>query len=721
MVSATYPGGAPRRDTFAREAAAAQETAARICAEVEKYGDTDVSFYVFGNRDNLRPLSGDTLDMDPGRARARLGELFDTRPATFDQDYTYIAYSIFQLVKRELGLPQSFGPKDDIPEDAKLLNVFVFTDGDEDFDSHFDNSPYSEWLRRNERRLQIRWQIWRLFPRTDAERAARDAQFAPPAADRVEYSVHFGVPSVAYSFSTQEPPADRTVDLEVPRLVRLVPSLTGGEALAATAGGAACTAATLGPVQAAPATRLLVQSGIEWPSHAAATPEWAISAPAREVVETISPMGLPQRQFARGVLRLLIERPTRAVIEPIGAAGSYAVRLNQKELCDELQRAYPNSTFVFPSTGRDAIPPLGYVQVDNMPTFTFVLATREAVRPNDSLPALVADRFRRYRQASRTFRVTAPKQLQGAIEATVLVRRGGATLQSPQIVSLTGARRSGGSISVPFGDWFTLALPAEPQSAWKRILHLGFDEQPGDYELTLRIRPRIASAPPPPWKIRFQCENCDPARVRTDGQELAISMPFRIGAIPMSWLEILGIALLIIFIAWALVQWWTRPQFERGFVIGTIEGGYADLRDAHGSGLRGKLALFWRRPVYVELMPGGKTVVYRDPFIDRTPPPPGNTAAVRRERNIVGVRPDDDRILMWCVAATHGATLEVKGRRLDRTDAVPSMGDKRLVQLRYKDTPANLEVRGEQSTTYQIQRLQPAKVRRPTGGRQWAS
>ncbi len=700
----------PRRQTFEAETAAARATAERICQEVEQYGDTAVSLWVFGDRNRLHPLGNDTISMTVPAARARLPELFTTDHNAYDQNWTYIAHSIFELVKRELDLPPSFSPKDNIPADAKLVNVFVFTDGDEDFDpaEHFDNSPYDEWLRNNERTLQIRWQKWKLFPRNDAELKARTDQYAPPAADRVVYSVHFGVPATAFSFSALEPPATRTVDLEVPRLIRIIPALSGdslqGGAVAALP---QCAATSFGAVQGSAGGRMLVQSGIEWPRGTAATTEWAIEAPPRPLATGVNPAtGLPQAQLGRGVLRLLIGGATRGVIDPTAPEGAYPVRLNREELCDELRRSYPNSSFVFAADEKQQIPPVGYIRVDRIPTYTLLLTVQEATRPNGELDALIADRFLRYRRPTRTYRLTAPPGVQGEVEATVLARQQGKPLaSSADIVRLQSIKSSGGDITVPFGEQFTLAVPAEPQKLWA-VFGLGFRRPKGDYELTLRLRPTIAKAPDPQYRTRIVCENCDPARIHADAQEAILTIPFRILPPPVSWLVILLIAALVISVIRVVWRWHSRREFPRGMVVGKIEN-YADLRSAHGGGLRGKYRLYKRKPAYLALIDNGnaKTIFFDEPYLD-------GGGAGEKAKNLIGIRPDSDRMLLWCVSTKSSNTLELFGRTLEKTgSAEPPVGDKRVVQIRYADIERAQPVmalvvnEAEKKYPYSIQRL----------------
>src|SRR5207248_10458424 len=108
-------------------------------------------------------------------------------------------------------------------------------------------------------------------------------------------------------------------------------------------------------------------------------------------------------------------------------------------------------------------------------TYSFVLTVQEATRPNDPLAPLVADRFHRYSRSTRTYHLSAPAGVQGEVEATVLVRRDGKTLQSSSdVVRLESSKVNGGDISVPFGAPFTLAVPAEPQKWYWSVIGLGF-------------------------------------------------------------------------------------------------------------------------------------------------------------------------------------------------------------------------------------------------------
>ena len=691
------PDGTPRTVPFAEEVSAAARAAQNVLDDVEKSGETSVGFYTFGNRDALTPFSPDALDLSPSESRKRLTEFFSTDGKKYSQKRTYIAYSIFNLVKQQLGLGDSFTTSSDVPADAPLLNVFVFTDGGEDVDLGFDNSPYEKWMTRQQGRLQVLWRAWKFFPRTVKERDDRDHDFGRSPNDSVVYSVQFGEPSEAYSFSVLEPPANRTVPLGISRLIRLMPAI-GGDALdgALAAGATACTAE---PLQTRPSPTLMVQAQIDWPARSAATSEWTIRAPAREVSSA------PVREIVRKVIPLMIEVPANAVLDTSATPGRYPARLIRASLCDELRRVYPSSTFVFPASDDNRLPPLGYISVESVPLYKFTIASQDATRPNDALTKITFDGWQQVHAATRRLRVTSDGGVHALVDLTVLVRKGGKTSPAAaNFVSLSAGGKSGGNITVQPGEVFTLRVPAKPQTWLDSVLGRGYREEPGDYDVILRVRPRVISASSARHKTQVLCEYCDPARFLRGDDYASVTMPVHIDAMPVTIVAKVIATILSLIVLWILIRWITRPRFPHGLVIGKLQGQAPDLRAAHEAGLRGKLAVYKRRPLFVDLRENGRTIARQMPYVDDE---------AKISRDLLGMRPGSDRIHVWCVTKRGGddERMELRGRRLDpigQTDVPPE--HKKLLQILHNELkqPNDLTIvgnGGEDVRTYTIKSL----------------
>lgn len=686
-------GGHPRRLPFAQEVGSATRAAGNVLDDIEKTGETAVGFYTFGNKDELQPLSSDSASLTPAEARQRLGQFFSADPGLYKHQHTYIAYSIFQLVKQQLHLGDSFTPDKDIPEDASLLNVFVFTDGGEDVDHGFDNSPYEAWLKRHEKRLQVLWRTWKFYPATQREQDERDGLFSHNPADSVRYTVHFGHPTDAYSFSVLEPPADRNAQLGVADLIRLIPSLPGDPA---PTGETVCSSNTLAATQSptvtsTPESTLKVQAEVAWPKGAAATTEWMVAAPGREVSD------LPSREHAvavktvsRRVLYLNINRPTTAVLDTTATPGRYPVRLMRDSFCDELKRVYPASTFVFPLTDSNQLPSLGEIIVERVPIYRLAISSQDAARPNDPLAKVAADGWHRYNSATRTLRVTADAGVQGVVDVTVLVRRGGKTDPSATgFVSLSDGRTAGGSITVPIGQTFRVNVPATEQSALKSAIGRGFTSPSGDYELVVRILPRLAGLTSDRHKTQIVCQNCDPARFRVLDDAAMLTLPTHIDPLPVSYLTIFLWTAAILLFLWILYHWLTRPRFPEGLVVGRLVGQAADLRRAHEGGLRGTLAVYLRKPLYLDLRDEGRTIAAHEPYVD-------SSSKVRR--NMIGLRPGSDRVHVWCVTKADDARVEILGNPLQPAgEGEPSPENKKLLQVLHSELkpPAAVKITGE--------------------------
>lgn len=667
---------------FGNEVQSAARAAATILDEVERFGDTSVDFYTFGNKDGLEPRTPDALNLAPAEAKTRLPMFFATDPNFYSHRRTYIAHSIYHLVKQQLGLGADYGPEDNLPEDAPLLNVFVFTDGGEDPDPGFDNSPYLDWLERHKDRLQVRWQTWKFFAQ-GAELADRERRFSPSPADFVAYSVRFGVPTNAYSFSTAEPPANRTVNLELPHVVRLIPAIPG-DPLTDVDDASPCVSES--QLAATNETTVGVQAQIDWPAATAATADWPFRLPGREVLDVTLPQhATPIRTLSRRILQLNMGAAP-AVLDVSARPGRYPVRLIRDSLCEELKRAYPSSRFVFPaSDATNALPPLGFVTVENVPIHTFAIAAEDGAKPNDALVPVTSDRWHHYATSQRKLRITGPPGVDALIDATVLVRHDGKTEpEYTDFVSLVSRGTRAGALTVRPGDHFEVQVPATPQKWLTSVIEQGFRRPPGDYELVLRVRPRLAQGPGR-YKVRIACENCDPARFSFHDDYALLRIPVEVRPRPLSWIIIAILTLVALAVLWVLIRWVTRPQFPKGFTIGILQD-HQDLRAAHSHGLKGKLAVYKRQPLYIELLGDGQTAAMIDPLVDH------NAAG---SRNMLGLRPSSRSAHVWCVVKNGDVKIELQGNAYEPIGSTtPSADEDRAHQLLYSDVTdaANLVV-----------------------------
>jgi len=660
-----------------------QRVAARMLGCIRDDGNVVLSFYRFGDRDRYQAI---LQRVSPKEALERLPELFTEQCDQYQDQRTFIAHSTFQIFRELLNRPEH-QLSDPLPDEAGLFSFYVFTDGAEDT-GNFDNEPYEKWMETQRRQNRVVLWLWDVTRQVNAP--------CPPG-NRVLYLVQIGsaIPPDAARVDLEAPLASEPLKAQVSRRIVLYardvmfaedqedPRLCRGE----PSGGEPT------PV---PETTLHVQAITEWglPGASGATPEWTVRAPAR---------GLTTKgEIDRSSLELEIlgdrDGETRIVVPSVAIQeGSAPIRLDRQQLCNELKRAYPFSDFLLAEevpgeTGPGPLPRLGNVLVERHPTYTFSLETQNGVPADRVLPALVSDRFHRYRTVSRTFRLVPPENVDAVTDWSVRVYRDGAPLaNASDFVALSGeVGTRGTSISLPTSRNVEFSLPAEDRHPLWSLLGRGFHPPPGAYEVRLCVHPRLADGDL--HAVRVTCPGCNPANPSQDGDTWCVPLPVEVKGRPLSWLALAGLALAILLALRILWRWKTRPRFPKGLRIGSPVGG-EDLRTAHEKGITGILALYFRRPLYLELQGDGSTASWR-----QSPSMQGKRVAM----NLLGVRPSPHgghAIWCWCAGlerdetGTQAAEIALDGTTLVPLATEPRIGETRgLVPVDLRDLAADRKV-----------------------------
>jgi hypothetical protein len=693
MGSSKNEDGSQRNFSLAEESQNAIAQANTILEQLEQYPDVRVSFFVFGEKSGLAPFDEHALELPPRAAIGRLERFFSADPTDYRQERTYIAYSIFEMVRASLGLGADFGTDDDIPESASLFYIFVFTDGGEYHDKGWDNRPYEAWLARQARRAQVRWQVWTLYA-TGEQREQRDSAFAPEAPDRVTYVVNFGEATNAFSLDPLRAPADRTVSVEVPRLIRLIPEVVAGTALPSDA--LICEGESELPPRATSAGELLVQAQVDWgrTDLSLATADWRISAPERRVIDRSLPTtAVPRLELERAVLRLGLGNDTRIVIPTFELpAGSYPIRYHQASLCQELARVYGNSRFVFPADPSNTLPAIARVIVEHVPDYVLALSSSDGVSPDSPMTALTASRWHQYTRATRRFRMLAPEGVRGYVDFQLTVM--GPSMSSARSFSAFVGEQSDSTMRVALGEEVELAAPSAPSDWLRSALGLDAMPEPGSYTVRVCGRPHIDSAPHQSYRLRLSCPDC--AETHGEEHELCVDSSIEVVEPPLSWWWIGFLGLLGLVIARVALRWHTRPRFPPGLTIGNLASA-RDLRTAHGRGLTGVWSLYSRKPGYVALGSNGRCSFMRAPNIPRDP----NKA---NALTVIGLRPSPSgarSFQLWCVAVSDSqedaetgrlrSYLSIDGVELQPQREVPRPGSKAVAQFSYAELRAKEE------------------------------
>lgn len=648
-------------------------------------GNVVLSFYRFGEKGRHQAI---LQAVAPGVALERLPELFTEDCAQYHDRLTFIAYSTFEIFKELLKRPTLQLP-DPLPDEAGLFSFYVFTDGTEETGG-FDNRPYQRWMEAQRRQNRVVLWLWDV---------TREGNAPCPPGNRVLYMVQVGpgIPPDSARVDPEQARPSEPLKVQVGRRIVLYardvvtpedqadPRLCRGDP----------STGNPTPVQD---SVLHVQAVTEWGIDGAsgATPEWLIHAPPRGL--------LADGALDRSTLELEIQGDaaggTEVVIPSVQVPdGKYPIRLDRQQLCNELRRVYPFSDFLLPEEPTETpteepgpLPRLGNILVERHPTHVFSLETQNGVPPDLALPELVSDRFHRYRTVSRTFRITPPDQVPAGSDWSVQVYRKGEPLtDASDFVALSGeAGVRGTSISARAGSDVSLAIPATAQHPLWSLVGRGFHRDTGPYEARLCVQPRLPAGDT--HAVRVDCRDCGPGSLTREGDAWCVSLPVQVQARPLSWLALaaLSLALLVaIRIAW---RWKTRPRFPPGLRIGHPIGG-EDLRSAHEKGLTGILALYFRRPLYLDLQSDGSTASWR-----KFPASRGTPVSM----NLLGIRPSPhggQAIWCWCAAlecdedGTPAAEVTVDGAPLAPLAREPSVNETRdLVPIDLRDVEIDRKV-----------------------------
>jgi len=655
-------------------------------------GNVVLSFYRFGEKDRHQAI---LQGVSPGEALKRLPDLFTEDCEQYQDRWTFIAYSTFEIFKELLGRP-TLQLSDPLPDEAGLFAFYVFTDGDED-PHGLDNRPYDRWMKAQ--KSQNRVVLWQWD-------VTREVNAPCPPGNRVLYMVQVGpaIPPDSARVDPEQARPSEPLKVQVGRRIVLYardvvspedqddPRICRGDA-------------STGDPTPVPDSLLHVQAVTEWGIDGAsgATPEWMIHAPPRGLLAT--------GDIDRSTLELEIQGvrngETEVVIPSVQIPdGKYPIRLDRQQLCNELKRVYPFSDFLLPEEPTDLpeeatdapgdkpgpLPRLGNILVERHPTHVFSLETQNGVPADLALPDLVSDRFHRYRTVSRTFRITPPDQVRAGSDWSVQVYRKGEPLaDASDFVALSGeAGVRGTSISIPAGSDVSLTVPATVQHPLWSLVGRGFHQDVGPYELRLCVQPRLPTGDP--HAIRVDCRDCGTESLSQEGEAWCVPIPVQVKARPLSWLALAGLLLALLAALRVAWRWKTRPRFPPGLRIGHPIGG-EDLRSAHEKGLTGILALYFRKPLYLDLQSDGSTASWR-----KLPASQGKPVSM----NLLGIRPSPhggQAIWCWCAAlecdedGTAAAEVTVDGAPLAPLAREPGAEEtKDLVPIDLRDVEIDRKV-----------------------------
>lgn len=665
-----------RQFSFSDAMAGARRRARDIVSGHLGRTDVLVSFWQFGEKDRQAAID-DAIGLPPGEALGRIDGAFSDDASLYRASRSYIAYSIFQIVKRELGLSQSFGPDSDIPEDASLFDICVVTDGEENVRDKRENQRYIDWVERQQRRLRLRWDRCDVYippppeictggvdedldGRADCDDP--DCETHPscttPPPDHVVYEVLFGLPTLAATYDPRLASDGRPVALEIPRTVRLVPRGHGAGLRPEEVGSPlVCRGEATAPTPV-PGPSLAVQAEIQWPDPVGATrtSEWSLGGPERGTVG----QGRELR-VDRASMRPHIDGETSAVL-PAGEVpdGRYPVRFVREALCAELLRSYPGSTFVLPEDDDGGLLRLGDVVVARTQMCDYVVTAGQGERPSDTMGPLQTDAFHVYEQRTRQLGVSCDAACGPAkvnVRVTLLGEGGEPVPSAGSLIAVPGAPRSG-VIVLPCGDAKELRLvaPAEAQRWIERAFLMGFDPPPGTHTARVCFEPALQAPPPGRYVVRVSCPDCLVAATAVD--TLCIEIPLVVDSPPVFWLVWVALGIAVLLFLWLTVLWVTRPQLPSGLRIGHQLGG-TDIRSVHGRGLKGARALLLRQPCYVNLQSSGQSDVTRDNF---------TRSEHARGMTVIGIMPGTTRsgsFCMWDASPPPGEGVAHRDVRLD--------------------------------------------------------
>ncbi len=596
---------------------------------------TVVRFFTFGEKDKHTAFDASSgagaVGMTPVQALAALDGFFTERPSAYGDGRTYIRYSIFQVVRELLGLPESYRPDQALPDGDRVLHIYVFSDGAEDLVPSGSDvavkarawktyvEPYDQWAVTQHESGRLRWFTWTVYE-----------DFPREGADRLSYQLRLGRPTDAVKINLQDQPKDgrQPVGGVYDRLWLVPDSVSlGWEAYVDRHQDdhplqqMVCQPEDWdhpSPLTDSPESWGDVGASVQWGASPAEANAgiWPVHLPARSVggecVDGTALQGvIPRRSVA---LEIDTSKAAVTIPVPAPAVGSYPLELDRAGLCAALLESYPNSRFLLP------VAHLGNVLVDSWvprPKRHFSLSARGGSAPDAPLDPLVADRFHVYRamtelgeqapQARRTLQLTTQEQAVPLTWSVTGVRHRAHEQAAPQpvrdaqdIVVLDAGAAGRGSLleAVSAEQPVTLLAPAEPQRWWPSQLGSGFSRSPGLYEIEVCAAPQLIDNQD--YDLILECPGC--VGELASGRDAAcVTLTLPVERRPLWWIWCLLILLGMVTAAWAWFRWATRLRFPPGFVIGGPYRGQ-NLREQQNAFWAN---MFWRRPYYLAI--GGGT------------------------------------------------------------------------------------------------------------------
>lgn len=621
------------------------------------YQDTDllsITFYEFGDlvQDEdgqwvakVRVSSGGEA-LNAAQAIDFVGGFFPTDRKHYADGYTYVARSVYDVARRELALSgDPAAAPVAIPDDARPLTILVFTDaGDQASggggesharDRSYDHATWQGWLDEHVDGNQLEYLNWDL--------SASGVGFLAAADHRI-YNARWGQPSKGGVFDVERTAAGAT-PLSVHPTMRLVSRLT----MPPDDREHVCTPRRDGPIAASPAATVDVLAEVRWqagegPARTERIP-WKLEAPARPLEGAGDDAYLPAMS-----LPLRITNATLQLGDLSGyALGHHPIAFAERELCDALTGQYPHSTVVLP-VADDEVAPIAEVELVSKNLYDFVIESREG-SPTATWPDLVANRSHVFPMHTRSYALSAVREETPPAQVTWTTRvlKDGEDLPDPSAFLGVPDVSEGRRLEVPAGATVTLNTPGTEQPWWR--FGRAFPYEAGTYEVQMCGRVAVSQPDDEPFTVAVSCPTCDEARVSAQDAGACIASTLTVQPRPVSWWAIALTTAAILFALWFSYRWMSRKRFEEGLTIGKLSGS-GFLRAEYEEGLDGRINLFFHRPCYLELGPKGSTR-----FLLRYEPAGVGGGCV------IGLRPDDGQILIWCVRhplAPDGLTWKVR-------------------------------------------------------------
>lgn len=504
------------------------ERAQEVLRPFEQSRHIEVSLYRF---DDLVEHSGRwqptvrevARGLGVGQAIDRLPDLIPKRAEEYPGEYTYIAASVFEAVRRELELPDA--PESSIPSDAPPVTVLVFTDvggrnGGENHDASrpFDAGAYASWLDAHVGRQQLHYVHWNI----------RTANVEGLEPTKGVMHVRWAEPGRADGWSIRSE-VDLRREFTLYSQVQLFPVIANPES---SAGEVVC--------------------------------------PAREDVN-----GPP---VPREPILLEWQRPLEYIVGDLAgvAVGRHAISVDRRTLCDGLTRAWPNVTFVLPAH-EGALAPVAWLEITDPDVIGFELLA-DGTEPDAPLAdePLEADRFHRWDHTEpRTYQLSAPDlpELDADVHWTLIARREGEAVDhADDLVRIRHDGESGLELTTGVNTAIQLDVPAVRQ----QILPFSrsVDQKPGRFAIELCARLEVKQQPRPDSVIRLHCRGCADAVLSDD--RICVVPEVELESLPMSWWWIGAIMMFLVLALYVIVRLRTAPRFT-GQMVGTPARGISTL------------------------------------------------------------------------------------------------------------------------------------------------